>query len=233
MAALVLVVRSWAERDGTLEVKLMGFDVTPRLRVLVADGRRERFQQVRDTVTSLGHEVAGVGDLANVSSLTASVSPDVAVVVVSEGSTRALKLIRQIVAEATCPVIAILDVQDPAFVKEAAKIGIFAYIVGAEDPDELQSSIDISLRRFAEYHNLEGAFGRRAITERAKGILMERHSIGEEDAFNMLREQARRTNRKVVDVATSVTQSHRLLPDSAGGGAPGEEAPPSGREPHP
>jgi hypothetical protein len=32
-------------------------------------------------------------------------------------------------------------------------------------------------RRFAEYHDLEGAFGRRAVTERAKGILMERHSI--------------------------------------------------------
>jgi AmiR/NasT family two-component response regulator len=31
------------------------------------------------------------------------------------------------------------------------------------------------VRRFAEYHDLEGAFGRRAITERAKGILMERH----------------------------------------------------------
>ena len=209
----------------------MGYEVTPRLRVLVADGRRERFDQVVDTVTSLGHEVVGAGDLADVSSLTASVTPDVAIAVVSEGSARALKLIRQIVAEAACPVIAILDVQDPAFVKEAAKIGIFAYIVGAEDPDEFQSSIDISLRRFSEYHNLEGAFGRRAITERAKGILMERHSIGEEDAFNMLREQARRTNRKVVDVATSVTQSHRLLPGNTGGGSSGEESPRSSSEP--
>ena len=35
------------------------------------------------------------------------------------------------------------------------------------------------LRRFAEYHDLEGAFGRRALTERAKGILMERHSVDE------------------------------------------------------
>jgi len=44
------------------------------------------------------------------------------------------------------------------------------------------------LRRFAEYHDLQGAFGRRALTERAKGILMERHGIDEASAFEMLRE---------------------------------------------
>ena len=61
-------------------------------------------------------------------------------------------------------------------------------------------------------HNLEGAFTRRAITERAKGILMERHGIDEEAAFNMLRDQARRTNRKLVDLADAVVSGHPLLP---------------------
>src|SRR5688572_26557504 len=47
-------------------------------------------------------------------------------------------------------------------------------------PDaEWQSSIDIVLQRFAEFHALQGAFGRRALIERAKGILMERHAIDE------------------------------------------------------
>ena len=72
--------------------------------------------------------------------------------------------------------------------------------------------MDIVLRRFAEYHNLEGAFGRRALTERAKGVLMERHGIDEEAAFNMLRDTARRSNRKIVDVADAVVTTHRLLP---------------------
>jgi hypothetical protein len=51
---------------------------------------------------------------------------------------------------------------------------VFAYIVDGS-PEELQSALDITLRRFAEYHDLQGAFGRRAQTERAKGILMERY----------------------------------------------------------
>ena len=75
-----------------------------------------------------------------------------------------------------------------------------------------QSSIDIVLRRFAEYHELEGAFGRRALTERAKGILMERHSIDENSAFEMLRERSRLDNRKLIDLAAAVVDGHRLLP---------------------
>jgi response regulator NasT len=108
-------------------------------------------------------------------------------------------------------VIALIHARDPDFVKEASKRGIFAYISDS-DAKDWQSSIDIVLRRFTEYHDLEGAFGRRAITERAKGILMERHSIDEPAAFEMLREHARSTNRKLVDVASAVVDGHRLLP---------------------
>jgi AmiR/NasT family two-component response regulator len=68
------------------------------------------------------------------------------------------------------------------------------------------------LRRFAEYHDLQGAFGRRALTERAKGILMERHSVDEAAAFKMIRDHSRASNLRLVDVATAVVDGHRLLP---------------------
>ena len=68
------------------------------------------------------------------------------------------------------------------------------------------------LLRFAEYHELEGAFGRRALTERAKGILMERHGIDEASAFGLLHEHSRVSNRKLIDLATAVVDGHQLLP---------------------
>lgn len=80
--------------------------------------------------------------------------------------------------------------------------------------------IDTVLRRFADYHDLEGAFGRRALTERAKGILMERHGIDEGEAFAMLRDHSRRTNRKIVDVAGAVAASHRLCRTRRSGAEP-------------
>ena len=183
------------------------------LRVLLADGSTSLQETVSAMVSALGHSVVAVADnLANVGPITSTTLPDVALVILGESSSSALRLIREIVGEAACPVIAILAVEDSSFIDQAARLGIFAYIVGGEDLPKLRSSMDIALRRFAEYHALEGAFGRRALTERAKGILMERHSIGEEEAFNLLRDEARRTQRKLVDVADSVLSSYRLLP---------------------
>ncbi|HEX4745945.1 MAG TPA: ANTAR domain-containing protein [Gaiellaceae bacterium] len=107
--------------------------------------------------------------------------------------------------------IAILEGKDAGFVREAAKRGLFGYIIDC-DPTELQAEIDVVLRRFGEFQNLEGAFGRRAITERAKGILMARHLISEREAFELLRRHSRQTGRKVVDVAAAVVDIHGLLP---------------------
>ena len=195
-----------------------------QLRVLIADGPDARLEEVAGTVAGLGHAViAQEHSLANVASLTAAEHPDVAIVIVGE-SEKALELIARLVREAACPVIAILEAQDRAFIQEAAKQGIFAYISNGGDPEELQSEIDIALSRFAEYHDLEGAFGRRAITERAKGILMERHAIDEEEAFKLLRDQARRSQRKVVEVAEAVLSSHRLLPSESKESVPTQES---------
>jgi AmiR/NasT family two-component response regulator len=190
----------------------MSYRETDHLRVLIANERKDRLALVAPIVAALGHEViAREIDVEDVGPVTARERPDVALVGLGESSDHALGLIEKIVKEAACPVIVLLHAPDPSFVKEASKRGVFAYITDADALD-WQSSIDIVLRRFAEYHDLEGAFGRRAITERAKGILMERHAVDESAAFDMLRAHSRSTNRKLVDVASAVVDGHRLLP---------------------
>jgi AmiR/NasT family two-component response regulator len=183
-----------------------------RLRVLVANERRDRLALVEPILAGLGHEViARENDVEDVGAVTAQEQPDVALVGLGESSAHALDTIDTIVREAACPVIALLHARDPAFVREASKRGVFAHISDA-DVEDWQSAIDIVVRRFAEYHELEGAFGRRAVTERAKGILMERHAIDEASAFEMLREHSRTSNRKLVDLAAAVVDGYQLLP---------------------
>ncbi len=182
------------------------------LRVLIANERKDRLALVAPVVVALGHEViAREIEVEDVGPVTARERPDVALVGLGESSEHALGLIDKIVREAACPVIVLLHAPDPAFVREASKRGVFAHI-SDDDVEDWQSSIDIVLRRFAEYQDLQGAFGRRATIERAKGILMERHSIDEENAFEMLREHSRTGNRKLIDLATAVVDGHRLLP---------------------
>jgi response regulator NasT len=182
------------------------------LRVLIANERKDRLALVAPIVVALGHEViAREIEVRDVGPVTARERPDVALVGLGDDSQHALDLIDKIVREAACPVIVLLHAPNPAFVKEASKRGVFAHI-SDNDVEDWQSSIDIVLRRFAEYHDLQGAFGRRALIERAKGILMERHTLDEDAAFEMLRERSRIDNRKLIDLATAVVDGHRLLP---------------------
>ncbi len=197
-----------------------------RLRVLIANERRDRLELLAQVVAGLGHEViAREVEVTEVAAVTAREHPDVALVGLGVSSEHALDLIGEIVHEASCPVIALLSVRDPAYVREAARRGVFAYIVDTT-PEELQSAIDITLQRFSEYHGLQGAFGRRALIEQAKGILMGRQAVDGERAFELLREHSQRHGRKLVDVATSVVESHLLLPaflpSSGSLGQPGE-----------
>jgi AmiR/NasT family two-component response regulator len=185
---------------------------TEHLRVLIANERKDRLALVAPVVVGLGHEViAREIDVQDVGAVTARERPDVALVGLGQSSDHALALIDEIVQEAACPVIVLIHARDPDFVREASKRGVFAHISDA-DVDDWQSSIDIVLRRFAEYQDLEGAFGRRALIEQAKGILMERHAIDDASAFEMLREHSRTGNRKLVDLAMAVVDGHRLLP---------------------
>jgi len=181
------------------------------LRVLIANERKDRLALVAPIVVALGHEViAREIEVEDVGEITARERPDVALVGLGRSTQHALDLIDRIVHEAACPVIVLLHALDPEFIKEASKRGVFAHINDA-DVDDWQSSIDIVLRRFAEYQNLEGAFGRRATIERAKGILMAIHGIDEQQAFERLRDQSQRDGRKLVDIAEAVTHTHRLL----------------------
>jgi AmiR/NasT family two-component response regulator len=149
-------------------------------------------------------------DVNEVGAVTAREHPDVALVGLGLSSEHALELIAEIVHEAACPVIALLAARDPAYVHEAAKRGVFAYIVDTI-PEELQSALDITLQRFTEYHNLQGAFGRRAVIEQAKGILMARHGIDSDTAFDMLRDHSQHSGHKLADVAAAIIDSHQLL----------------------
>ena len=191
------------------------------LRVLIANERKDRLALITDVLTGLGHVVVAAGiEVEQIGPITRSEHPDVALVALGESSQHALEMIDKIVHQAACPVIALLPGNDGAFVNQAARRGVFAHITD-DDPVQLQSTLDIVLRRFAEYHNLEGAFARRATIEQAKGILMATHAIDDHQAFNMLRAQSQKTGNKLLDLAEAIVNGHILLATRRDGSTPG------------
>jgi AmiR/NasT family two-component response regulator len=181
------------------------YEVRP-LRVLIANERQDRLVAVRRVVESLGHDVITPQiEVADVGEFTRVEKPDVAIVGLGASTQHALELIERIVFEAVCPVVALLHLPDKEFVAEAAHRGVFAYATDAEPAEDWQNAIEIALSRFAQLHALEDAFAKRATTERAKGMLIERYSIGEYEALQMLRERAKLAGSTLVEAAETIT----------------------------
>ena len=143
-----------------------------RLRVLIANQRPDRLDLLSRVVDGLGHEViAREIHVAEVAQVTARERPDVALVGLGESSDHALTLITEIVRGAFCPVIALLEAFDGDWIDQAAQRGVYAYIVDSR-PEELQGAIDITLRRFAEFQTLQGAFERRTAETQREGVAL-------------------------------------------------------------
>jgi two-component system, response regulator / RNA-binding antiterminator len=186
------------------------------LRVLIANEAGVRLQTISDVVHALGYEIVGRDStIANVGPLSRSTGADVALVGLGLDGEHALDQIAAIVHEAACPVIALLDVDDASYVDKAAARGVYAYVVlNGKETADLQSALDVTLRRYTDLQNLRGAFARRAIIEQAKGILMAHNGIDADAAYDRLKSHSQRTGKKLSDVAFMVTQSQELLPST-------------------
>src|SRR3954447_6693286 len=189
------------------------------LRVLLADEDRDKLKRLGDVLTDLGHHVTPFAvSVREAADIIAREDPDLAMVAVHEDDEHALALIGETVEFASGPVIAQVPDGDTDFVARAAERGISAW-VESDEPNAVQAAIEVAIRRYREaqrlsekVEQLETALERRTLIERGKGILMERHGIGERAAFEMLREHARAGSRRVVDVAQAVVAGHGLLP---------------------
>jgi AmiR/NasT family two-component response regulator len=194
------------------------------LRVLVADEDNAALARLGAVLEDLGHEVTPYAvSVREASELITKEDPDLAFVMVHQDDEHALALIGEAVESASGPVIATVRHGDVDFVARAAEHGVSA-LVESTEPSTVQGAIEVALKRYREasaladkVDQLEGALERRVIIERAKGILMERHSLDDRRAFELLRDHARSSNRRVVEVALSVTEGHALLPKVGGG----------------
>lgn len=190
------------------------------LRILLANERKEDLRALGDVLDALGHEVTPFAvSVAEATELIAREDPDVAFVVLDGDDEHGLALISETVTFASGPVlVTVRQAESAETIARAADMGIAGY-VDSWAPADVQGAIDVAMRRHREEERLhekvaqlESALDRRAVIERAKGVLMERHTVGERAAFELLREHARSSGRRVVDIAQTVLDGHAPLP---------------------
>ena len=182
------------------------------LRVITADEDPQALRRTAEMLESLGHTVtACTASASEACEIIAREDPDAAVVVVHRDEDHALGLIDELSEALSGPVVALHGDAGGDFAEAAAARGLDA-LASEPTADALQAAIEVAVRRHGERRRLaeqvgqlEHALERRAVIERAKGVLMERHGLDERGAFDQLRSQARSRSITVVALAQELT----------------------------
>jgi response regulator NasT len=190
-----------------------------RLRVLIADDEVLVAEALREEAQRLGHEVVATAvDGAEAVALAKKLRPDVAILDVKMPEMDGLAAAQAIIQHEPIPVIIVTAFVEDELLERAGEAGVLGYLVKPVDETQLKAALKVAMSRFGELSalrqevaSLKEALEVRKMVERAKGILMDRLQLSENEAFKKLQKRARDTNRKLGDVARAIVEASELL----------------------
>jgi two-component system, response regulator PdtaR len=190
------------------------------LRILVAEDDPVIALGLAERLRSLGHEPIGpVHDGLAALELARETEPDLYVFDIDMPKVDGLTAARSL-AELGFrrPVVVITGVEDPDLVDRSIEIGVSAYLTKPIDERELEAAIRLAAARHEEFLRLEAEVSRaeqaledRKLVERAKGLLMDRVGLSEDDAFRRIQRLARDRNQRLAEIARTVIDNADLL----------------------
>jgi response regulator NasT len=188
-------------------------------RVLIAEDNELVSLTLEEQLANLGYTVVGVARTgAEAVRLCIQLSPDIVIMDMQMPEMNGDAAAQQIAKQHPTPVIMLTAYSDTDHVRKAESSGALAYLIKPVNPEELPPTIDVAIARFRETQRLrekvdelQETIDSRKIIERAKGILMQRRSIGGEEAYELMRQWARERGRKVKDIAQAIVDAEALL----------------------
>jgi response regulator NasT len=148
----------------------------------------------------------------------AQLQPDLIIVDAESGARDALEHVVVATRDARRPIVLFTDDDDTRDVGAAIAAGVSAYIVAGLAPARVRPVLDVAIARFRHEEALRRelaearlALDERKLIERAKGLLMQHHGIGEDEAFRRLRAAAMNKQLKLAEVAKRLVDAADLL----------------------
>ena len=196
--------------------------MTRPLRIAVADDELDMRDYFRKILPVLGHEVvAAAQDGRELVERCRALRPELVITDIKMPDMDGIEAARRLYREAPIPVILVSAHHDPEYLERAEADHILAYLVKPIKQADLEPAIAIAMRRFEQFQelhkeaaDLKQALEDRKTIEKAKGILMVKTGLGEQDAFRRLQKLASDKNKKLVEIARII-----LTAEEAFGGA--------------
>jgi response regulator NasT len=192
--------------------------MTRKLRILVADDERDTREYLYQILARQGHEVAGAETGRQLLELCRQVQPDLVVTDIRMPDMDGLEAAAAVNQERETPVILVSAHHEADYLRRATQDNIMGYLVKPVGPADVEVAVAVALARFEQYRlarqeaaGLKQALEDRKLIERAKGAVMKRLNVDEDEAFRRLRKLASDGNLKLVDAARKVLAAEEVF----------------------
>jgi len=194
---------------------------TPR-RVVVAEDEALIRLDLVEMLREEGYEVVGeAGDGQRAVELAEELKPDLVIMDVKMPRRDGIDAASEIAERRIAPVVILTAFSQRELVERARDAGAMAYLVKPFSKSDLVPAIEVAASRFAELRELEREveglnerFETRKLVDRAKGILMDKHSMTDPEAL-------RWSHRAAMDRRTTMKQVAVVILDTLGEDAAG------------
>jgi response regulator NasT len=189
------------------------------LRVVVADDEEDMRDYFKKVLPRLGHQVVGVAatgrELVEQCRLA---KPDLVITDIKMPEMDGIDAAVAIFRERPVPVILVSAYHDPELIARAEADHILAYLIKPVKQASLEPAISLAMRRFEQFQalrqetvDLRQALEDRKLIERAKGVLMKKTKLDEQDAFRRLQKLASEKNLKLAELARMIITAEEAL----------------------
>ena len=192
---------------------------TRALRIAVADDEPDMRQFFRELLPQLGYEVVAVAETGRqLAEQCRAAHPELVITDIKMPDMDGIQAAAQVNREREVPVILVTGHHEAELLARAASDYIMAYLSKPAKPVDLQAAIKLAMLRFDHFQalrkeaaDLRQALEDRKVIERAKGTVMKRIGMSEEDAFRRLQRLASNHNVRLVEAAQQVLNAEEVF----------------------
>jgi response regulator NasT len=182
------------------------------MRILIAEDETIIRLDLRDLLERAGHEVVGEArDGEEAIALARELEPELAIMDVKMPKLDGIDAARRMMDERPLPIVLLTAYGQEELVARAVEAGVFGYLVKPFREQDLVPAIATARARHAELaavreeaDSLAEALAARKAIERAKGLLMAKEGLSENDAFERLRRASQVSGRPLRVIADAV-----------------------------
>lgn len=189
------------------------------LRIVIADDESLHLMSLREQLESMGHRVVGEADEGETAlQLLRDLHPDLAILDIKMPEPDGIQVSETIMQEQPLPIILLTAYSEGSLAERAATAHVAAYLMKPVLPKDLMPAIALATSRFNEFQtlnrevrDLRDALETRKLVERAKGILMRRLNLSEEEAFRRMQRRSQNENKKMSEIANAIITADGML----------------------